>query len=339
VPPGLLAATHADNDEVVVLKAVARSIMPAAAWSRLQEFKHYVRSPARLRDAMEYFGYTVAPESNYYSPLPSTRNLRRTFDRWNRPSAMRGVAYDLEAMKRELTSLLADYLDEFLALPPYAELQQHGFGPGYTAIDALTLYVMIRRLKPNRYLEVGSGLSTYYCTLAAAKNAEEGHPVALTCIEPHPYPRLGSIPGITIIEKEVQDLPVSMFEELQRGDVFFIDSSHIVRIDGDVPYLFLEVVPALPAGVIVHVHDIPFPYNIPYPPEEWVFGQPSWPAFWNEAMLVQALLSGNRSLRITMSTPLLRYFDEPFLQRAIPFYETLQQNPNAFSSLWLHKIE
>jgi hypothetical protein len=320
-----------------MLKAVARSIMPAGAWSRLQQFKQYVQSPARLHEAMGYFGYTVARESDYYSPLPSTRSLLRTVDRWYRPSALRGIAYDLEAMKRELTALLTDHLEEFLALPPYSELQQRGFGPGYTAVDALTLYVTIRRLKPNRYLEVGSGLSTYYCTLAAAKNAEEGHPVALTCIEPHPYPRLRSIPGITIIEKEVQDLPVSMFQELQSGDVLFIDSSHAVRIDGDVPYLFLEILPALAAGVVVHIHDIPFPYNIPYPPEEWVFGRP-WPMFWNEAMLVQAFLSGNSSFRITMSTPLLRYLDEPFLQQAIPFYETLQQNPNAFSSLWLHKV-
>ena len=58
---------------------------------------------------------------------------------------------------------------------------------------------------------------------------------------------------------------------------------------------------------------------------------------WNEAMIVQAFLSMNRDFRITMSTPLLRYFDEDFLKRSIPFYQSIEQNPNTFSSLWLQR--
>src|SRR5439155_13845058 len=107
---------------------------------------------------------------------------------------------------------------------------------------------------------------------------------------------------------------------------------------GDVPFLYLEVLPALNPGLAIHIHDVPFPYNIPYPPERWIFGEP-WPMFWNEAMLVQAFLSGNSHFQITLSTPLLRHFDEPFLQRSIPIYETLQENQNAFSSLWLRSVE
>jgi hypothetical protein len=118
--------------------------------------------------------------------------------------------------------------------------------------------------------------------------------------------------------------------------VLFIDSSHVLKIDGDVPFLYLEVLPRLNRGVVIHIHDVPFPYNVPYPARLWVFGRP-WPMLWNEAMVVQALLCGNRDFRITMSTPLIRHVDEAFLQQRIPFYETIDQNPNTFSSLWLEK--
>ena len=75
-------------------------------------------------------------------------------------------------MKTELSGLLSRYLEEFTAIPPYEQLEQVGYGPGYTAVDALTLYMMIRHLKPKRYVEVGSGLSTYYCSLAAAQECQ-----------------------------------------------------------------------------------------------------------------------------------------------------------------------
>jgi hypothetical protein len=68
-----------------------------------------------------------------------------------------------------------------------------------------------------------------------------------------------------------------------------------------------------------------------------VFGQ-EWPMLWNEAMVVQAFLSLNRSFQVIMSAPLLRYFDEDFLRQSIPIYQSIDQNPNAFSSLWLRRV-
>jgi predicted O-methyltransferase YrrM len=181
--------------------------------------------------------------------------------------------YDLAEMRGTLSTLLDLYMAEFRQLPAYSELQRAGFGPGYTAVDALTLYMMIRHLKPSCYIEVGSGLSTYYCSLAAEKNREEGRPLSITCIEPHPCRRLLELPGLSIIESQVQDVDVEMFQRLSVDDVLFIDSSHVVKIDGDVPFLYLEVVPTLKPGVVIHVHDVPFPFNIPYPPSLWIFGR------------------------------------------------------------------
>ena len=99
----------------------------------------------------------------------------------------------------------------------------------------------------------------------------------MTCVEPYPYEKLFSIPQIKVVKKEVQDVELSIFEELDAGDILFIDSTHIVKVDGDVPYLFLEVLPRLKKGVIIHVHDISFPYNVPYPPELYIFNRYKWP--------------------------------------------------------------
>jgi hypothetical protein len=298
--------------------------------------KDAILTPERVQKYMELAGYTVARKTDYYSPLTSVAELRSTYGRWNRPSELNGVAYDLDQMKHELSYLLSLYFDEFSRVPPYEELQQIGFGPGYELVDALLLYMMIRHIKPKHYIEVGSGLSTYYCSLAAAKNASEGHHLHITCIEPNPYEKLHTIPGIQIIQRQVQDVEVSVFQELRENDVLFIDSSHILKLDGDVPFLYLEVLPVLQAGVAIQIHDVHFPYNIPYPPRLWVLGQ-QWPLLWNEAMVVQAFLCFNHEFEIVMSTPLIRHFDQAFLAGQIPFFESVDENPNTFSSLWLRR--
>ena len=80
-------------------------------------------------------------------------------------------------------------------------------------------------------------------------------------------------------------------DQLGAGDILFIDSSHTVRIGGDVVHLFCEVIPRLAPGVIVHVHDIYLPYEYP---RAWV-EQLRW--YWAEQYLLQALLAGNPRLR------------------------------------------
>ena len=110
---------------------------------------------------MELAGYTVAQRGDFYSPLTPASELKATVGRWNRPSTLEGLSYDVGQMKEALSDLLSQYLEEFSTIPPYEQLRQAGYGPGYTAIDALTLYMMIRHIKPARYVEVGSGLSTY----------------------------------------------------------------------------------------------------------------------------------------------------------------------------------
>jgi hypothetical protein len=242
-------------------------------------------------------------------------------------------------MKQLVRGLVSNYYDEYSKLSAYEENRTKGYGPGFTIVDAVVQYLMIRHLKPKRYIEIGSGLSTYYCVLAAQKNAEIGRPLEIVCIDPYPLEGLYTLPGVTVIKKEAQDVEPAVFEQLDDGDVLFIDSTHVVKLDGEVPYLYLEIIPRLKKGVIIHVHDIHFPYNIPYPPQYYVF---DWkpPVFWTEAMLLQAFLSYNDAYEITLSVPLMSYFCEDYLHSEMPGYVSL--NPDVidthFGSIWIKKI-
>jgi len=294
------------------LRAFLKKVLPAGGYRRLRNVKN---SPARMFQwTMDVCGFVVARKSDYYSPLPSRRRLTSTMTRWAKPSSLLGVAYDLAGMKNTLADLVGRYHAEFMELLPYEEALALGFGPGYTRLDAQVLYAMLRAKKPARYVEVGSGLSTYYASLAGQKNASDGRPMQITCVEPYPFEALKMIPGITVLQHEVQDVGLEPFTELGESDVLFIDSSHIVRLDGDVPFLFLEVLPALRTGPLIHIHDIPFPYHCPYPAEYWIY-KGVWPMWWNESMLLHALLCGNKQFAVTLSTPLIRHHDEAFLKQ------------------------
>ena len=285
-------------------------------------------------------GLNVSRISDFYSPLPVVSTLQRNLSRWFKPSQMKGVRYDLDAMKQLLLRLASTYAEEYQRLPPYEEAKRLGYGPGFTAVDAMLLYFMVRDLKPRRYIEVGSGLSTWYCSTAANQNAKAGHLLNITCIDPYPFEALYTIPRIEVIRNEVQDVPVSFFEQLDVGDILFIDSTHVVKIDGDVPYLYLEVLPRLKKGVIIHIHDIHFPFNVPYPPQCYIFGGWKWPVFWTEAMLLQALLCTSDAFQIKMSAPLLRHFSEEFLKEVIPDYSPVDpaNMHTHFGSIWIEKV-
>ncbi len=322
------------------LRAAVKAIVPPSARNLLRaKLRQFRRVMVRvLLRVAGWLDLNVAQASDVYSPLPRLSELKRNRARWARPSSMGGVNLDVNVTRQRFERLHSLYGAELDALPSYDELAGIGFGPGFTPVDARTQYYMLRDLKPRRYLEVGSGLSTYYCSLAAERNRAEGSPLEIICVEPYPYAKLREMAGLSkIIQSEVQDVDLSLFRTLHANDVLFIDSSHVVRLDGDVPYLFLEALPQLNPGVVVHIHDVPFPYNVPFPAEYWVFGT-VWPRFWTEAMLTQAFLAFNHAFQVQLSLPHWRYHDEAGLRALLPGSPPLDQDSNPFSSLWLKKI-
>ena len=322
------------------VKRILAKVLPASLVGILDRVVFAGRR-LRIRTIRRIFGalgFNIAQRADYYSTLPVLEEIEQTRARWDRPSALPGLDVDVPAMRARLTGLAERWEAEFVAeTGDYLANTRKGFGPGYPEFDARTLYYVLREHKPARYLEVGSGLSTYYASLAGRRNAAEGSPLQITCVEPYPFDALRTLDNFQLIEGFVQDVPTARFEELEAGDVLFIDSSHALKIDSDVAYLFLEVLPRVKPGVIVHIHDVPFPFNTPYPADTWLFGE-RWPVYWNEAMVVQTFLAFNKEFPIELSVPMLRYDDEGALRRTHPAYVPVADDPNPPSSLWLRRV-
>jgi hypothetical protein len=283
-------------------------------------------------------GLNVALASDYYSPLPLRGELRRHRARWDKPSALAGVRYDLDAMRAFHARLFTDRGAELRDLPSYDEAKRLGYGPGFTRLDAQWVYLVLRHLRPARWVEIGSGLSTWYASRAAARNAEEGRTCRLVAIDPYASASVRALPGLTVVREPVQSVELAPFLELESGDVLFIDSTHVVKIDGDVPHLYLEVLPRLAPGVVVHSHDVHFPYNTPHPAEAYVLDA-KWPRYWTEAMLLQAFLCGNESWEILLSAGLLRHFAEDHLRATVPDYRPLAivDHDTHHGSIWYRR--
>ena len=181
-----------------------------------------------------------------------------------------------------------------------------------TAQTHLVAYCMIRHFQPRLIIEVGSGFSSLVAAEAIAKNSNS----ALICIEPFPQDFLRQgFPGLqSLIEKKVEDIDLEFFSQLHSGDILFIDSSHTVKIGGDVNYLFLEVLPRLKPGVIVHIHDIflPFEYR-----RDWVMDEFR---FWTEQYLLQAFLTFNSEFEVLMANGYLATVTWKISKRPSPIH-------------------
>lgn len=287
----------------------------------------------RLFGLFEKFALHVLPV-HYYSPIPDTRRLRRNFHRWYRIGSFGGIDFGLATQGRLLDQLSAR-ADDLSTLPPYGRVLAKNFGEGYDEVDAHLLHLMIRHLKPRQVIEVGSGVSTVYTASALARNRRE-HAIAsrLVCIEPYPRRPLRDLEragGMELIAKEVQDVGLEAFQALNQNDILFVDSSHVVKIDSDVNYLYLDVLPSLSPGVIVHVHDISFPYPTP-DPERWIFRKHQ---FWTEAALLQAFLAYNSAFEILLCSSYLHHKAPELLKQAVKTYDPGTHAP---SSIWLRKI-
>jgi len=162
----------------------------------------------------------------------------------------------------------------------------------YGAGDAEFLYSIIRLAKPRRLLEVGSGYSTLMAIEALRRNAAEGAPACEhICIEPYERPWLEE-KGVVVLRQKLEEADIGLFGQLGENDILFIDSSHIIRPQGDVLKEILEILPSLRPGVLVHFHDIFTPRDYP---EAWLKEKV---LFWNEQYLLEAFLSCNRDFEI-----------------------------------------
>jgi len=252
----------------------------------------------------EKHGFHVTPV-HFYEPIPDTQSLPETL--WSQPSELVGIdmndSIQLELLRSHFTKLRDEYNNLPVEPPP-------GQKRPFRGVDALVAYCMIRHFQPELIVEVGSGWSSLVLGQVAAKNKNS----TLICIDPFPSDVLRKgFPGLrSLIEKKIQDIDLEFFSQLDSGDVLFIDSSHTVKIGGDVNYLFLEVLPRLRPGVIVHVHDIflPFEYR-----RDWVLDEFR---FWTEQYILQAFLTFNSQFEVLLANSYLNHYHQQHLKAAFP---------------------
>ena len=186
----------------------------------------------------------------------------------------------------------------------------------------------MRHFRPQKIVEVGSGFSS--AAMLDVNDRFFDGSILFTFIEPFPE-RLYSL----LSEKDAkrhhiyvdiaQNIPQSVFTELKDNDILFIDSSHVAKIGSDVVFLLTEILPVLQKGVIVHIHDIYWPFEYP---EDWIFSGRAW----NEAYFVKAFLQFNDSFDILLFNSYLETHHKELMKQCVPLFL-----PNGGSSLWIKK--
>ncbi len=249
---------------------------------------------------------------HYYSPVPSVADRQRAM-RQRRPP----VAVDLR-------------LDEQLALarelrverPPDGRWTADNdmFGPA----EAGLYRALLLHSRPRRVVEIGSGWSTALALDVADSDLPD---LRLVCVEPHAERlrsrlRAHDPDRLTVLERPLQEVDTAeLVRDLRPGDVFFIDSTHVAKAASDVLELFLWVLPSLPDGVLVHVHDVYWPFEYP---DDWLAQGRDW----NEAYFVHAFLAHNDRFRVLL-------FQN---QLALEHPGALPAELGHGSSLWLEKV-
>jgi predicted O-methyltransferase YrrM len=241
------------------------------------------------KNILNYFG--IFPIRNhYYEPLFNFKHLKKKLykDR-NLPA----INFKLNRQLNNLSNLV--YTDELIDLnlkknsPNFNFNIKNGF---FEHGDAEIYYQLIRHIKPKNILEIGSGQSTLIALEAIKKNKDiDKINTKINCVEPYENTWLNNL-KIKIIRKKIEDLDTNYYLSLKNGDILFVDSSHIIKPQGDVLKIFFEIIPKLKKGVIIHIHDIFTPKDYP---KKWLITENR---FYNEQYLAESLMMNKNKYEI-----------------------------------------
>ena len=269
---------------------------------------------------------------HYYSPIPDmdyiVDNSNRIFD-FKRRSTKGVNLNDKEQL------LMLEIISEYEKEIPFTDEQNDKLrfyykNEFYAYGDAVVNFAMMRHFKPKRIIEVGSGFSSA-CMLDTSDNFLHER-VQFTFIEPY-ADRLKSLLKVEdkhkyrIIEAPVQSIDPSEFEVLAENDILFIDSSHVVKTGSDVEYIFTEILPVLNPGVIIHFHDIHYPFEYP---KDWVYEGRAW----NEMYFLKAFLQYNDTFSIVYFNAYMKTVYEKLVREKTPVF-----SKNCGGGIWLRRIK
>ena len=270
------------------------------------------------------------PPGHFYSPIPSLKEVDRDAGRifGAAPEALPGIDLNVNGQLE-----LFDQLKQFYPSVPFKDERIDGMRYFYnngtfSYADAIILFCMIRHFRPKRITEVGSGLSS--CAILDTNEGFFNGAIECTFIDPYPAKFLSLINEgdknlVQILEQRVQDTELARFELLEAGDILFVDSTHVAKAGSDVNHLLFKVLPLLRSGVIVHFHDIMYPFEYPH---EWIREGKAW----NESYLLRAFLQYNSAFRIIFFNTFLEHFHEERFRAEMPLCLK-----NRGGSIWLRK--
>jgi predicted O-methyltransferase YrrM len=306
---------------------------------------------AVLRNAfrmLQRIGISVSP-NHYYWPVPDFRELE--LRRWPTEDEPIGVDLGFQRQMDFLHSVVSQYRAEWesdrASMFSVGYRYNNGF---FEAVDAEVAYSLVRHYKPRRIVEVGGGYSSRVLAAALDRNHTlEGVRGELITIDPSPdrYPKNALNDRVHLISERVQHVDLDIFLSLQSGDFLFLDSSHVVGIGSDVVREYLEIVPRLSAGVVIHAHDIFIPGD--YPRDAVLHNL----AFWSEQYLLQALLTFNSQLTVLWGSSYMQSRAKDALDDAFPHWRHSYRNMPAArrrflptrdrdrvwpSSFWMRKL-
>jgi predicted O-methyltransferase YrrM len=269
------------------------------------------------------------PPGHFFSPIVNTTEASKHLDAIVQDvTEVPGIAVDRAAMVatwRELSPFLKDI--------PFADnkggaLRYHFDNPAYSWGDGSVLHAMLRYFKPKRLVEIGSGYSSA-CSLDTIDAYLNGV-CEVTFIEPYAA-LLRELLGATasrvrILEKPVQDVPLDVFQSLAAGDILFIDSTHVLRTGSDVCFELFEILPRLAPGVVVHFHDMFWPFEYP---RQWAVDDNR---SWNELYAVRAFLTKNDSWRVLFFNDYFAKFERRLVEETFPTFLR-----NSGGALWVQR--
>jgi predicted O-methyltransferase YrrM len=239
------------------------------------------------------------PPGHFYSPIVSTDTIKlKQKSIWDgcKKEGVDGINLNTSEQLRLLANLSGYYTDM-----PFSDTKQSGLryyfdNIFYAYTDAIVLYAMMRHFNPRQIIEIGSGFSS--SVMLDTNELFLDNRVKLTFIDPYPE-RLYSVISssdrqtTTIIKSDVQSISLEEFAKLDSGDFLFIDSSHVVKTGSDVHYILFRILPLLKSGVIVHFHDVFYPFEYP---ESWVLEGRNW----NEDYFLHAFMMYNTTFKILL---------------------------------------
>lgn len=269
------------------------------------------------------------PPGHYASPYPDLDDVEQRseqiFDRTKNPAA---IDLDLTSQLELLEKLLPYYRDLDYGPEARPGYRYHTTNGMFCGADAAALACMLRYLRPTNVIEVGSGFSSAVMLDMADHHLPDTP--SFVFIEPFPE-RLHSLVGdnpsgpVEIIPDFIHAVDPSVFDRLGPGDVLFIDSSHVARAGGDVNQIFFEVLPRLAPGVVIHVHDIFYPFEYP---SHWVRSGRSW----NESYVLRAFLMYNHQFETLLFLNQIRHSWNPWVAEHLPLFA--EQEGGSF---WMRK--